>query len=470
MARGATWDITIEQRIGRAIGLDARAQDANYFAGICINLPRHPAWGLIQEPYSEDPLLLGDFGVALNKGVSSNFMTCVKHFALDSMEHARFKVDVEVDDAALHEGEFAGQNEKLLTHILRDEWKFEGFVLLEFVFGLRDAVLSVKNGLDIEAPFSQQHAISLRQALDSGELDWLSTVPAQECYGSSWSMLRAPANTPQKMGGQQILPIDTSSISKLAIIGKLANTANTGARGSSAVFAPRVVTVYEGLGFALPGVKVILEDRDSLAICIVGYDAADEGEYVVPSFQDNPELLKLLPPATTDREKEMLEMTQGQMATDIQTNGDGLVLGAGGDRKDLRSWRRDIDSISAVTDASPKAVVSVVAAGAVSMEDFISRVPALLMTWYARAEGGHALADVLLGRVGASGRLPFSIPTSEDHLPHFDIKATSITYDRWFGQRLLDKLGIPARFPLGFGLSYTTFSASTYKVLAGPAK
>lgn len=202
----------------------------------------------------------------------------------------------------------------------------------------------------------------------------------------------------------------------------------------------------------------------------MGYDAADEGEYVVPSFQDNPELLKLLPPATTEREKEMLEMTQGQMATDIQTNGDGLVPGAGGDRKDLRLRRRDVDSISAVTDASPKAVVSVVAAGAVSMEDFISRVPALLMTWYAGAEGGHALADVLLGRVGASGRLPFSIPTSEHHLPHFDIKATSITYDRWFGQRLLDKLGIPARFPLGFGLSYTTFSASTYKVLAGPAK
>lgn len=171
MARGATWDITIEQRIGRAIGLDARAQGANYLAGICINLPRHPAWGLIQETYSEDPLLLGDFGVALNKGVSSNFMTCVKHFALDSMEHARFKVDVEVDDAALHEvylphfrclvedkvssvmssynsmqGEFAGQNEKSLTHILRDEWKFEGFVLSDFVFGLRDAVLSDRTG------------------------------------------------------------------------------------------------------------------------------------------------------------------------------------------------------------------------------------------------------------------------------------------------------------------------------------
>jgi beta-glucosidase len=79
------------------------------------------------------------------------------------------------------------------------------------------------------------------------------------------------------------------------------------------------------------------------------------------------------------------------------------------------------------------------------------------MAWYAGTGGGHALADVLLGAVDASGRLPFSVPSSVDHLPVFDGGATTVEYDRWFGQRLLDHLGVPAAYPLGFGLSYTSF-------------
>lgn len=103
MARGATWDINLERRIGDAIGLEAKAQGANYFAGVCVNLPRHPAWGRIQETYSEDPILLGEFGLALTQGVQKHIMACVKHFALNSMEIARFRVDVRVEENVLHE-------------------------------------------------------------------------------------------------------------------------------------------------------------------------------------------------------------------------------------------------------------------------------------------------------------------------------------------------------------------------------
>lgn len=158
MARGATFDVELERRVGDAIGKEARAQGANLFAGICINLPRHPAWGRSQETYSEDPLLLGAFGSALTEGAKRHVMPCVKHFALNSMENARFRVDVQVDDAALHEiylphfkrvidagavgvmsaynainGEWAGQSRLLLTDILRQQWQFRGFVMSDFV-------------------------------------------------------------------------------------------------------------------------------------------------------------------------------------------------------------------------------------------------------------------------------------------------------------------------------------------------
>ena len=67
------------------------------------------------------------------------------------------------------------------------------------------------------------------------------------------------------------------------------------------------------------------------------------------------------------------------------------------------------------------------------------------------------MADVLLGHENFAGRMPLSIPKSEDNLPFFDLNAKRITYDQWFGQRLLDRDGIEAAYPLGFGLSYTKF-------------
>ena len=116
-------------------------------------------------------------------------MACVKHYACNSMENARFSVDVQVDERALHEvylphfravvdagvasvmsaynsvnGEWCGQNRTLLTEILRDEWGFDGFVMSDFIWGLRDPVGSVAAGLDIEMPFAQQRA----QALPAG--------------------------------------------------------------------------------------------------------------------------------------------------------------------------------------------------------------------------------------------------------------------------------------------------------------
>jgi beta-glucosidase len=175
MARGATWDVNLEERVGEAIGKEGRVLGANFFGGVCINLPRHPAWGRVQETYSEDPILLGEvsvltklvicwlvpgeFGAALTKGVQKNLMATVKHYALNSMENARFKVDVTCPEDVLQEvylphfkqviesgcmavmssynsvnGEWAGQNEHLLEDILRGQWDFQGVVVSDFIW------------------------------------------------------------------------------------------------------------------------------------------------------------------------------------------------------------------------------------------------------------------------------------------------------------------------------------------------
>jgi beta-glucosidase len=81
MARGATWDPALEERVGEVIGRELRAMGGTFFGGVCINLPRHPAWGRSQETYGEDPYLLGEMGAALTRGVQKHAMACVKHYA-----------------------------------------------------------------------------------------------------------------------------------------------------------------------------------------------------------------------------------------------------------------------------------------------------------------------------------------------------------------------------------------------------
>ncbi len=526
MARGATWDVELEEQVGQAIGRELRAQGANFFGGVCINLPRHPGWGRAQETYGEDPCLLGEMGAALVRGVQRHAMAVAKHFALNSMENARFSVDVTADDATLHEvflahfrrvveqgvdaimtsynsvnGEWAGQNEYLITRILRQEWGFEGITVSDFIWGLRDPVKSLRAGLDVEEPFRQQRAPALPAALADGRCAWadvdaavrrILTVQlrhevrkespepspdvvfcaehralARDVAARSVVLLRN-----EDIAGAPALPLDPAALRRVAVIGRLSDMPNTGDHGSSDVRSPEVVTVLAGLRAALAGVQVDHSSDDDpeaasalvsgadACVVVVGYSAADEGEYISGELFSQPALVATFPPSEGDPHATRLFQ---EMAT---REGQGIVgtQGPGGDRASVRLRAQDVALIRAAAQACPRTIVVIVAGAAVLIDDWVDQVPAVLFGWYAGSEGGHGLADVLLGRRDPGGRLPFSIPRREDHLPFFDRDATAITYDTWFGQRLLDRLGEPALFPLGFGLSYSRFELSDLSV------
>lgn len=529
MARGATWDVELEERVGLAIGEEVREQGGNFFGGVCINLPRHPAWGRSQETYSDQPVLLGALGAALTRGVQANAMACMKHFALNSMENARFSVDVTVDEATLHEvylphfkqvsdagvaatmscynsvnGEWGGQNPWTLTTVLRDDWGFAGVVVTDFIWGMRDSARALSAGLDVEAPFRQQHGAWLRAALDDGSADWadveraglriLSTQLRHHAERSSdeprgtvvsdghVELAREAArraavllkNDPPRRAGAPVLPIDPSTLRSLAVVGSLADVASTGDHGSSDVRAPYVVTALQGLRSALPGVEVVTADPaegaaaaaevargTDVAIVVVGYTAADEGEFVDGSVAIREDLLRLYPEPLDDAQRVDRDAAMTAMGQGLSVVGSGT---AGGDRRDLHLRPEDVETIRAVAAANPCTVVVVVSAGAVLMEEWVDEVPAVLLGWYAGMEGGNALADVLLGAHNPSGRLPYPIPASAEHLPALDIDAVAITYDRWFGQRLLQRDGVEALFPLGHGLAYTTYEIAGIEV------
>lgn len=484
MARGAAWDRDLEERIGDAIGVEARSQGANFFAGVCINLLRHPAWGRAQETYGEDPHHLGELGAALVRGVQRHVMACVKHYAINSMENARFQVDVQVGEKTLREvylphfkrcvdagaasvmtaynkvnGHYCGQQQHLIRDILKGEWGFDGFTLSDFIFGTRGTVAAARAGLDVEMPFTWHYGKRLERAVEAGSVPLaaideavvrilgqkqrFSIIGEPGRYGiravacpKHRALAREAAeksvvllkNDPPRGRRSALLPLEARDLRRLAVIGRLAREENIGDRGSSLVRAPEVVTLLQGLGEAAAGRFEILFDdgmdldkaartaaRADVALVTAGNTYRQEGEYIP-------------------------------------------VLGFGGDRERLTLRHNDETLIRAVAASNASTLVVLMGGGPFITEAWRRDVPAILMAWYPGMEGGRALADIILGKVNPSGKLPCVFPRKEAHLPYFDRKARQITYGYYHGYSLMDRYGIAPAFPFGHGLGYSTFS------------
>ncbi len=538
MARAASWDVDLERRIGEAIGSELRTVGATYYGGVCVNLLRHPGWGRAQEGYGEEPYLVGEMGHALASGAQQHVMACVKHFALNSMENARFKVDVQTDDRALHEvylphfrriveggvasvmsaynsvnGSFCGENSELLTDVLRGEWGFDGFVTSDFIFGLRDAVASVSAGLDVEMPFRQQRAMVLADAVADGRLPESHVDAAVErivatllrfhpvtarsvdpaiaaCPAHRALARKASERSIVLLRNTGVLPLDATALRRVAVIGRLAATKNLGDRGSSDVVVTDVVTPLIGLRAALPSCSVEHSDRDTsiaehadVAIVVVGFTHTDEGEYIdaagtaglmgtlfPPMSDDDPLAIAALAPApATEPLQADAEPLPAAADTDQITGLDDSGFAPGGDRRHLALSSDDEALILSTVATNPNTIVVVMSGSATVMEGWRHDVPAIVMLWYPGMEGGHALADVLLGNVVPSGHLPFSIPNDEAHLPHWDPDAETEVYDLWHGHWKLTRDGHQAAYPFGFGLSYTTFTLGLLAVEADGA-
>ncbi len=258
----------------------------------------------------------------------------------------------------------------------------------------------------------------------------------------------------------------------MLVLGKLADQENTGDHGSSRVYPPYVITPLQGLKRYLgDAVEVLHRDETQLdearqlagevdaVVIVVGNDYNDEGEYTSPSSLDEmfdpiiagyQQMRKPLKTALVKLIKKL-----GISTFQIQEG-----MAPGGDRQSLSLKAEQIRMIEAVAGVNPNTVVCLVTGSMIMIKEWAKDIPAILYSWYAGMEGGTALANILFGNVNPSGKLPFSIPTSVEHLPYFSSTDKEITYDLYHGYTLLDKNGHQPAYPFGFGLSYTRFEYS----------
>jgi beta-glucosidase len=504
IARAATWDVGLERRVGDVIGQEARAQHANYWGGLCINIVRHPSMGRAQETYGEDPWLTGEMAVAALKGVQHhNVMACAKHFALNSQETARFKNDVEIDERSLREvylpafhkvvengvasvmsaynkvrGEWCGQNRYLLTTVLRDDWGFRGFVTSDWMWGLYDGAKGVNAGLDIEMPVAKYYGANLKKLVEQG------TVPVAKIDESVRRIVRTklmfltrddPMQYPPTLAAAPehvalarevaekgmvllkndgpLLPLDKAKIHKIAIVGRLADADNMGDRGSSWVTPPYHVSALKGLRDYLGDRAVVLHADGSdlravqrmaaeadVVLVIAGSRHDEVGEYVSDDAG--------LRPSGPEQKRPLTYRLPFQAEP---------VVMSGGDRVPLSLKERDLKVVQVARAANDRCIVALVGGSVFTMEEWRNKVPAIVMAWYFGMEGGHALAHVLFGDVNPSGKLPLVWPKDESQLPFFDEYADKSQYGPLHGYTLFDKKGTEPAFPFGYGLSYTSY-------------
>jgi beta-glucosidase len=501
MARGASFDPDLERRIGEVMGIEARVHGCTLSGAVCFNLLRHPAWGRAQETYGEDPYHLGEMGAALAVGIQThNVVATIKHYALNSMENARFRVNVKIDERALHEvylphfkraidagcasvmsaynkvnGEYCGQHRELLTDILRGEWGFDGFVHSDWIMGVYKQY-GASAGLDIENPEPIHFGIKLVEAVNLGHVEpevidracrrILRTTYRFACaedplpeYGKDLAAapahveiaLEAAEKSAVLLKNDAVLPLQKGKVKTLALLGKMAALENTGDNGSSKVRPPYVVTALEGLtrasndlgiGQILTGTEDDLDAAKASAaaadavIIIVGNTAEDEGEFIPGDIA-----------LGADTKKAIGDNASAPKISVI-----------GGDRDDLNLRAEQIALIGAAASPGKPVIVVIVSGSAIMVESWHDKAGAILQTFYAGMEGGTALAKLLFGCVSPSGKLPFVVAKSVDDYPYFDKDADEITYDMWHGYTKFDKQGIEPRYPFGHGLSYAHFS------------
>ena len=513
----ATWNPDMSAKYGKPIGEEARYREKDVLLGPGVNIYRTPMNGRNFEYMGEDPYLASVMCVPYIQELQKNGVAaCVKHYALNNQELWRGHIDVNLSDRALYEiylpafkaaveeggawsimgaynkirGQHACHNDFALNKILKGDWKFDGCVITDWG-GAHDTYEAAVNGLDIEMGsytngLTSESAFTYNdyylanpylQMLKDGKVP-MSTIDdkasrilrlifrtamnRQKPYGSVATEEHYAAareignegivllkNAPVVKKGAPLLPIDAAKYQNILVVGDNAVRLLNQGGGSSELKVKDMVSPLDGLRAAY-GDKVAY--AKGYAAGRPMYGRADEiPQNVVDSLRAE---------AVEMAKKADLVILVGGL------NKNHFQDCEGGDRLEYGLPFGQDELIEALLGVNKNLVLVLLSGNAVEMP-WVSQVPAIVQGWYLGSMGGKSLADILSGAVNPSGKLPFSFPArlkdcgahafDELSYPGDSIKQ-EYKEDILVGYRWHDTKKIPALFPFGHGLSYTTFT------------
>ncbi len=514
LATAASFDVQAAYDAGVMIGSEARAKGFNVMLAGGVNLTREPRNGRNFEYLGEDPWLAGKLGGATIRGIQSNaIVSTVKHFALNAQETGRMVLSARIDEAALREsdlfafqiaiedgrpgsvmcaynrvnGAYACENELLLTQVLKNDWKYPGWVMSDWV-ALHGTMEAVVAGLDQESGMEFDTEIHwgapLVAALERGEVKEAQIdvmvhriLRSIIAVGLIEKPVAAPSDRIDYAAHAQValrvaeegavllknqadlLPLGPD-VKRLVLIGGHADVGVLSGGGSSQVRAasgtPIQIPMFPGAYFCVTyhGSSPLAALQARLPGTVITYDDGSDAKRA----------------AKAAKEADVAIVFATKWAVE------------GTDARDLHLEDGQDALIEAVAKHNRRTVVVLETGNPVVMP-WLAKVRAVLEVWYPGERGGDAIARLLLGEVNPSGHLPITFPADEKQLPRpvldgyaaavkagpagapdkeeaFEVKyveGADVGY-RWYAAKKARPL-----FPFGFGLSYTRFTLEGVK-------
>jgi len=502
LGAASSWDEQSACEYGEVIGRELKAQGFNMTLGGGVNLAREPRNGRTFEYAGEDPLLAGTLvGNMMKCEQAQHVIGDVKHYVMNDQETGRFVVNSVISKRSMQEtdllafhiaisianpgavmcsynrinGDFGCENSYTLRDVLKKDWSFKGFVISDWG-GTHSTEKASAAGLDQEQPMAEYFGPKLKEAVEAGK------VPASEIDDHARRVLYAAFlsgivdDPPQKgvvdvergfevaqraeeksivllKNVHSVLPIDSSKIHTIAIIGGHADVGMISGGGSAQVDPP-----------------------SGNAIMPPGKGATHWQEKIW--FPTSP--LKALRAKLPNTKIDFDSGTDGKSAVSLAKNSDIAIVFAyqwmaeGMDLPNLSLPDNQDALIEQVAAANPNTIVVLETGTAVTMP-WIDRVAGVVEAWYAGSSGHKALANVLVGELNTAGKLPISFPKNEKDLPRASIAAMpprdqasnyAVHYDEGakVGYKWYEAENKQPLFAFGFGLSYTTYEYSGLSV------
>ncbi len=524
-----SWDMELIEKSARMAAQEASADGINWTFSPMVDLSRDPRWGRVSEGSGEDPYLGGEIAKAMVRGyqgsdltANNTIMSCVKHFALygaseagrdyNTVDMSRqrmyneyfppYKAAVEAGVGSVMasfneiDGVPATANKWLLTDVLRDQWKFDGFVVSDYT-GVSEMVdhgygnikevsmRAVAAGLDMDM-VSEGFLNTLPQSVREGK------ISEKEIDEACRRILRAKFklglfDDPYRYGSEErakgeiftaqnrafarkvasesfvllknegsVLPLKKNA--KIALVGPLANAAEnmTGTWSVAARHAESVTLLSA------------LQKVNSNTVYAKGSNLADD-----PVLEANSTMFG----KTLHRDNRSAAALREE-AVRIARSADVIVaaIGESAEMSGEASSRSNIEVPEAQREllralrATGKPVVVVLFTGRpLAMKWEHENIPAILNVWFGGSEAGDAIADVLFGDVNPSGKLTMTFPQNVGQVPlYYAHKNTGRPLEpgKWFSKfrsNYLDVSNDPL-YPFGYGLSYTTFEYGELKL------